>query len=58
MKQFHLSNTLIPMHRRDLTYEENNMVLESHMFLKQKIYGNIKGQKVSGDNKQYKYITK
>ena len=46
------------MNRRDLTYEENNMVLESHMFLKQKIYGNIKGQKVSGDNKQYKYITK
>ena len=43
MKHLHLSNTFIPVHRRDLKYEEINMVLDSHMFLKQKQDGDSKG---------------
>ena len=34
MNQLHPSNTFIPMHRRDLIYEERQMVLELHMILK------------------------
>ena len=34
MKHIHLRNTLIPMHRCEMTYEELQMVLDSHMFLK------------------------
>ena len=43
MKQLHLSNTFIPMHRRGMTYEKLQIVLESHMFLKQKRDNKIKG---------------
>ena len=32
MNQLQLRNTSIPMHRRDLTYEEHQMALESQMF--------------------------
>ena len=41
--QLHLRNTFIPMHRRDLTYEERQMELELYIFLKQKQDGNTKG---------------
>ena len=58
MKQLHLRNTFIPMHRRDLTYEERRVELELHMFLKQKRYGNIKGGAVGVSNKQRTYIPK
>ena len=34
MKQLHLGNTSIPMHRSDLKYEELQMLLELHMLLK------------------------
>ena len=46
------------MHRNDLTYEEHQMVLELHMFLKQKRDRKIKVQKVYGGNKQRTYIPK
>ena len=36
------------MHRRDLTYEECQMVLELHMFLKQKKYDKIKVRMIAG----------
>ena len=52
MNQLHLRNTFIPMHRRDMTYEERYMVLESHIFLKQNKYGSINGRTVAGGNKQ------
>ena len=58
MKQLHLRNTFIPMYRHDLTYEEGQMVLESHMLLKKKQDGKIKGQTVAGGNKHRTYITK
>ena len=46
------------MHRRDLKYEEGQVVLESHMFLKQKWNGKINVQTVSGGKKQWTYIPK
>ena len=52
MKQIHLRNSFISMHRLDMTYEERQMVLESYMFLKKKRYGKIKVQTVDGGNKQ------
>ena len=58
MKQLHLRNTFIPMHRRDLKYEELQMVLESHTFLTHKQDGKIEGQTVPGGNKQKTYIPK
>ena len=58
MKHLHLRNTFIPVHSRDLTYEELQMVWKSHRFLKQKQDINIKRLKVSGGNKQSKYIPK
>ena len=58
IKQLHFRNTLITMHRCDLTYEERQMVLESHMFLKDKLDGKIKVQTVAGGNKQCTYIPK
>ena len=58
MEQLHLRNTLIPIHRRDLKYEELQMVLESHMFLNKKRDGKIKGQTVAGSNKQTTHIPK
>ena len=50
--QLHLSNTFIPMCRRDMIYEELQMVLELYMFLKKKGGGKIKGHTVSGGNKK------
>ena len=58
MKQLHLRNTFIPMYRRDMTYEECHIVLESHMLLNKKRDGKIKGQTVAGGNKHLTYITK
>jgi hypothetical protein len=36
MKQLHFRNTFKPWHWRDLSYTQRQMVLESHMFLKEK----------------------
>ena len=58
MKQLHLRNTFKPKHWRDLTELQRKMVLESHMFLKEKRSGEIKGRTVAGGNKQRDYISK
>ena len=42
----------------ELTHRQPQTVLESHMFLKEKIYGSIKGRSVAGGNKQCDYISK
>ena len=52
IKQLHLRNTFIPMHTRDITYEELHMVLELHRLLKKNLDGNIKGWTLAGGNKQ------
>ena len=58
MKQLHFRNTFKPKHWRELTPEQRMTVLESHMFLKKKRCGDIKGRTVAGGNKQRDYISK
>jgi hypothetical protein len=58
MKQLHLHNTCKPKHWRELSQVQRQTVLESHMFLKQKCDGKIKGRTVAGGNKQRGYISK
>ena len=58
MKQLHFRNKFIPMHRRDQNYKERQVVLESHIFLKEKSDGKIKGWTVAADNKQCTCIPK
>jgi hypothetical protein len=57
MKQLHLWNTFKPNHVRELSQVQRQTVLESHMFLKQKRDGKIKGRTVAGGNKQRDYIS-
>ena len=42
MNQMNIRNNFITMHRLDLTYEERQMVIESHILLKKKRDGKIK----------------
>jgi hypothetical protein len=58
MKQLHLRNTFKPKHWRELGQVQRQTVLESHMFLKQKRDGKIKGRTVAGGNKQHDYTSK
>jgi hypothetical protein len=58
MKQLHLRKTFKPNHWRELTKAQRQTMLESHMFLKLKQDGNIKGRTVAGGNKQRDYISK
>jgi hypothetical protein len=59
MKQLHFRNTFKPKHWSKLTDTQRQMVLESHMFLKEKQGdGNIKGRTVAGGKKQRDYISK
>jgi hypothetical protein len=58
MKQLHLRKTFKPKHWRELSKAQRHTVLESHMFLKLKRDGKIKGRTVAGGNKQRDYISK
>jgi hypothetical protein len=58
MKQLHFWDTFKPKHWRELTHTQRQTVLESHMFLKEKRDGKIKGRTVAGGNKQRDYISK
>ena len=58
MKQLHFRNTFEPLHWHDITAEDKAKVLESHLFLKKKSNGTIKGRAVAGGNKQRDFITK
>jgi hypothetical protein len=57
-KQLHLCKTFKPKHWRELSKAQRQTVLESHMFLKLKRDGKIKGRTVAGGNKQRDYISK
>ena len=46
------------MYFTGLDYTQSKSVLESHMSLKQKRYGEIKGWILSGGNKHRAYISK
>ena len=58
MKQLHTRYTFIPLHRKDLTEEQRNTILESHLFLKEKIYRTPKFRTVACGNKQRDFISK
>ena len=58
MRQLHRCDTFEPRHRHELSAKEKAEVIESHMFLKLRIYGNIKVQAVTGVNKQRYFISK
>jgi hypothetical protein len=58
MKQLHLRNTFKPKHWLELSQVQRQTVLESHMFLKQKRDGKVKGITVARGNKQRDYIFK
>jgi hypothetical protein len=58
MKQLHFRDTSKPMRWTELTRAQHQIVLESHMFLKQKRTGTIKGRTVAGGNKQRDFISK
>ena len=46
------------MHRKELDYTQRKSLLESHIYLKQKRDGKIKGWKVSGGNKNRDCVSK
>jgi hypothetical protein len=46
------------MHWQDLTHAQRKSIMESHMFLKEKRTGEIKGRTVAGGNKQRDFISK
>ena len=58
MKQLHYRDNFKLKHWRELTHMQRQTVLESHMFLKEKRDGAIKGTDVAGGNKQRDYISK
>ncbi len=58
MKQLHFRNTFKPKRWSKLSKIQRQTVLESHMFLKEKRDGKIKGRTVAGGNKQRDYISK
>ena len=51
MKQLHWQNSFMPKLWNKLSLEQKNKVLESHIFIKQKRSGEIKGRTVAGGNK-------
>ena len=58
MKQLHFHNTFKSKHWSKLSKTQCQMVLELHMFLKEKQDGSLKGRTVAGGNKQQDYISK
>ncbi len=58
MKQLHWRNTFKPVQWNELTDAQKATVLESHIFLKEKRTGEVKGRTVAGGNKQRSYINK
>ena len=58
MRQLHLQNTFDPRHESALNNKVRAEVLYSHMFLKLKRDGNMKGITVAGVNIQRYFISK
>ncbi len=58
MKQLHWRNTFRPVRWNELSQQQKDMVLESHIHLTKKRSGEIKGRTVAGGNKQRGYIEK
>ena len=58
MKQLHWRNTFKPVHYNELTAQQKETILESHIILTEKRTGKIKGRTVAGGNKQRGFIEK
>jgi len=58
MKQLHMRKTFKPKHWKDLTPTKKLSILESHLFVKEKRDGILKGRMVAGGNKQRDFISK
>ena len=58
MKYLHMRDTFLPLHWKKIPYEQRKQTLKSHLFLKEKRDGTIKGRTVAGGNKQRDYIFK
>ena len=58
MKQLHFWNIFKPKNMRELTHTQRQTVMESHIFLKEKRDGAIKGRAVAGGNTHRNYISK
>jgi hypothetical protein len=58
MKQLHFQKTFKLKHWNELSNTQCQMVLESHMFLKEKRDRSLKGRTVAGGNKQRDCISK
>jgi hypothetical protein len=58
MNQLHFWNTFKPKHWRELSQVQRQTIFESHMFLKKKRDGKIKGRTVVGGNNQRDYTYK
>ena len=57
-KQLHMRETFLPIHCKNMSYEQRNQTLESHLYLKQNRDITIKGRTVAGVNKQIYFISK
>ena len=58
INQLHMRGAFTPLHREELTEVHSNTLLESHIFLKEKIDQTLNGRTVAGDNKQRDFISK
>lgn len=58
MKQLHWRNSFRPVTWNELSKKKKKTVLESHIFIKQKRTGEVKGRTVAGGNKLHDYIDK
>jgi hypothetical protein len=58
MKQLHWRNLFRPVQYQELSKGQKQTILESHIFMKKKRTGEIKGRTVAGGNKQRGYIDK
>ncbi len=58
MTQLHWRNSFRPVRYQELSKKQKQMILESHIFMKQKRTGEIKGRAVAGGDKQRGHIDK
>jgi hypothetical protein len=58
VSQLHWRDTFVPRRYSDLTDEQKEKVLESHMFVVKKRDGKTKARMVAGGNTQWDYLTK
>ena len=57
-KHLHIRDTLIPLHRKELTEEQRNTILDSQISLKDKREGTLKIRTAVGGNNQKDFISK